>query len=806
VKSRCIPLILAVNDKGKVLMGLVPHAPRIVTVCALVLSTLNAGLAEEFKRAIEPSDCVTVRRLLRDNSQRVPIQINPQGTRVAYLVRSPNLDTNEIDSQVYVKELNGNSSIPGTLALASDQLSSIQWMRDGSHLTLLGKDNNRMVVKVVDAETGKREVVAKSDGNIVEYSIDRNGDTIVFVTDATDQAVTIMPTKEENAKGFRISIDESTLAAFRHWDLFVSHKTASGWTTPEAIHLRSPFTKRPLSVLQGFANTLLSLSPDGRRLLVAFRDSEDDLPKEWRDDQSVKQMATSGFPGIPVMVLYNLDDGGETIPLDTPLPASIPLWSDDSKSYIVAAWSPVESSFEHDDFAQRRGGNDREHLFWVEPGTGKVELVASHLLSNTDAPLLWRGDTLLLRTAATTITALCRREGKWTEESHVSIPLKDLYRFASLASDGRYIVGGYENPTTPPELFLYRIGEREATIVAKLNEEFDHLTLAPVEEIHWQASPGYSVDGLLYMPPDYVAGKRYPLVVANHGNVRAFLCSIGAGAYPSYEPEPIANAGMLYLMRTWPEDFDEENEEAHYPKGYPGLQGYGGLQEAAFVMDQWDGAVKELDARGMIDSSKVGIVGFSRKGWYAEFILAHAKTHYSAASATDNVQYSLGEYWLTHNSASQAAYDAVYGGSPYGKSLENWKKYSVSFNLDKFHTPLLMEEMGNGIQYSQTAPQLSLAASYEVFMGLTRLHKPVELYYYPNEEHTFDHPQALQSNLQRNLDWFRFWLEGYERPNPEDPEQYARWTRLRSLQREDDGSSVPNSAGGAGRVHGSKPN
>jgi hypothetical protein len=58
----------------------------------------------------------------------------------------------------------------------------------------------------------------------------------------------------------------------------------------------------------------------------------------------------------------------------------------------------------------------------------------------------------------------------------------------------------------------------------------------------------------------------------------------------------------------------------------------------------------------------------------------------------------------------------------------------------------------------------------------------VELYFYPNEAHQPDHPLARISSLQRNLDWYRFWLQGYERPNPEEPQQYVRWRELRQLQ------------------------
>jgi dipeptidyl aminopeptidase/acylaminoacyl peptidase len=121
----------------------------------------------------------------------------------------------------------------------------------------------------------------------------------------------------------------------------------------------------------------------------------------------------------------------------------------------------------------------------------------------------------------------------------------------------------------------------------------------------------------------------------------------------------------------------------------------------------------------------------------------------------------------------------MYGGSPYGEGLSNWLKYSISFNLDRIHTPLLLETMGNGAHDDDPhSPALSLQQTSEVFVGLKHLRRPVELYYYPNEMHTPEHPLARLANLTRNVDWFRFWLQGYERPAPEDPTQYVRWKLL----------------------------
>ena len=41
-------------------------------------------------------------------------------------------------------------------------------------------------------------------------------------------------------------------------------------------------------------------------------------------------------------------------------------------------------------------------------------------------------------------------------------------------------------------------------------------------------------------------------------------------------------------------------------------------------------------------------------------------------------------------------------------------------------------------------------------------------------------PAHLHAIMNRNLDWFRFWLLGHEDDDPAKAEQYARWRGLRS--------------------------
>ncbi len=113
----------------------------------------------------------------------------------------------------------------------------------------------------------------------------------------------------------------------------------------------------------------------------------------------------------------------------------------------------------------------------------------------------------------------------------------------------------------------------------------------------------------------------------------------------------------MYLARTTNPGWNQQDEIAKAPKGYPGNLGF-----VAQQMTIWDSAVASLDKQGLIDPARVGIIGFSATGYFVEFALAHSQVHYMAATAADNTQRSLSEYWLYPSSAR--GIDTEFGGPP----------------------------------------------------------------------------------------------------------------------------------------------
>jgi len=711
------------------------------------------------------------------------IAVNAQGSRLAYLVKAPNIKTNKNETELYVENLSQDSdNQPRLVKSSTDDMSELQWLGDGRHLAVLESVGERRVIAEIDVASGAELIVARAASDITEFSIAKNDSVLVFATEELQANLSAPRSASENARGYRIPFPPSDSSAswFSQRRLFVSkHESATGWTSPRPITITSPFSGAGLTVLPYIMNSRLSMSPDGTRFLVSYLSG--DLPSEWREDPTVKLLKHNGLPGALITVLYDVESDTTTMPIKTPGSQITPTWSPDAKSYMMMAYSPVGSKEATEDEHLNLIGTDAAmHLFWIDPNSKRVEMVAGTLPEIHDQPVLsWSSEgSVLIRTGVTTLSRFSHGVSGWRDERDAHLPLSDFPKMAQLASDENRIFGEYQQITIPPEIFSYELGNPQIKILQKLNPQFDQLTLASTEKIQWKTSSGYVVTGMLFLPPNLSQGARYPLVIGTKaGGGGEFQCDVSPAAhFPSFAPQPLANAGIVYLERYIEDNFDVQEYINHRPKGYPG-----GIGEAAFDSEIWDSAVEMLDRRGLIDPNKVGIIGFSRSGWYTEFSLTHSHVQYRAATLSDNVSYTMGEYWMWPQ--VDHGYDAMYDGPPYGKTLKSWMDYSITFNLDKIHTPILMETMGYGAHYDRDdVVPINLAESNEIFSGLNRLNKPVEHYYYPDEDHTPKDPQARLASLERNVDWYRFWLQGYERPNPEDPDQYKRWEQLRELR------------------------
>jgi hypothetical protein len=95
------------------------------------------------------------------------------------------------------------------------------------------------------------------------------------------------------------------------------------------------------------------------------------------------------------------------------------------------------------------------------------------------------------------------------------------------------------------------------------------------------------------------------------------------------------------------------------------------------------------------------------------------------------------------------------------------------FSTDKITAPVL---------FQPTDPEY-LLSMYDMYGALLDQGKPVELQYIRGGIHNISKPLEVFAHQEMIVDWFDFWLNGHEDPDPGKAEQYARWRKLRELRK-----------------------
>src|SRR3984885_144174 len=757
------------------LTQLVRKAVSVVRV-ALCLATLEPALAQNAQHPITPEDCVGIKYASffdNDATDYKSVILNRDNSQIGYLVKTPDILRNTNTFELHVIGLPSGSDQSDDRIVATGNIAQIRWYRDSRHISFLSKEGEKTTLQVLDIDTGKQFEPFPQFRNIEEYALNNEANVaIIAVPDTSRNEPTSYEDNNAKESGYRVATVKTLSDPLV--ELFASRSNGNGWNEPHELVVTDPLSRSAKRDFRIDHSLKLSLSPDGQWLLLSY--FQDGIPELWHQSPFVKAYDANDVTPL-ITTLYNLTTTQSKLAFENITGNSnVPVWSDDSKGYVLSNQAPIGSVWEKRDAEASRISPSDENLYWVDAASSRVEEIAQDV-KLYEVPLRWKEGDILVQLRDNSVGRFHQEGDAWKESERIKLPLT-VHAPTPLLSDGQTIIGVYQDTLTPPDLFAFDLKKSSVRMLTKINPQLDLAGFAPVETITWQEPDGMKVDGLLFKPPSYVPGKRYPLVIHTE-EISGFVCDSGSSHEPAFAPQPLATNGIMYLILTARGDYNAKEQMAQFSKQYPLAKYPGGLAEVVHVADIWDSAIDYLSSKGVVDPNKVGIIGWSRKGWYVEYLIAHARHRYAAASAADNAQYSYGERLLY----GAAGIDKMYGGPPSGPTLQNWVDYSISFNFDKIHTPLLMETMGYGL-YDDTPgkiPQTMMNAN-EVFQGVSQRAKPVEWYYYPNDVHEPEHPKARIASLQRNVDWFRFWLQGYERPNPEDPDQYTRWRHLRDLR------------------------
>lgn len=357
-------------------------------------------------------------------------------------------------------------------------------------------------------------------------------------------------------------------------------------------------------------------------------------------------------------------------------------------------------------------------------------------------------------TARRLIVLYYRRDSSVGSLAFMHSDKDDSWDQAPITSDARLIdVSVRQSLNSPPVLVANDGTTRNARIIWDPNPQMLDIDLGVASVFRWTDKTGRGWIGGLYKPPDYVQGRRYPLVVQNHGFAESYF--IPSGAFPTaFAAQELAASGIVVLQVQDCVESGNPNEGPCQVAGY-------------------EAAVKRLVGDGLVDPNSIGIVGFSRTCYYVMEALTTSELHFKAASITDGINAGYLQYIVavdTYGNAIAHEYDAMIGARPFGDGLRQWLKRSPEFNMDKITTPLQVVALGHA----------SLLGMWEPYAALRFLDKPVDLLVLATGAHVLTNPTDRLVSQGATVDWFRFWLKGEEDSDPAKREQYARWREMRN--------------------------
>jgi dipeptidyl aminopeptidase/acylaminoacyl peptidase len=312
---------------------------------------------------------------------------------------------------------------------------------------------------------------------------------------------------------------------------------------------------------------------------------------------------------------------------------------------------------------------------------------------------------------------------------------------ANQDDDTKAILINYADPNTPATIYsvasIGQIGNKSSwKQITDANPQVRNFALGEEEEITWKSSDGKMVGGILVKPVGYQKGQRYPLIVAIHGgpasaDVLGFNGGYGAQAY--------AGAGYAVLK-----------------PNYRGSTNYGEKHKTDIVGDYFRlgyddimTGVNTLIAQGIVDSTKMGVLGWSAGGHWSNWILTHTNRFKAISTGAGTTN------WISMYAQSDMQRNRqFYLGNklPYDNFDAYWNQSPIKY-IKNAKTPTMIHVVHDD-------PRVPRPQSEELHMALKKLGVPTEFYVYPGNTHGIPDPRNQLVKSVAEMAWMDYWVRG----------------------------------------------
>jgi dipeptidyl aminopeptidase/acylaminoacyl peptidase len=587
--------------------------------CSMVVVAMASAVMAGAQSSPAAAKHVTLDTLMSTVKVADP-QISPDGKSVVVVVSRANFKEDRADSELVLVDV--ATKAQRVLTQGKMHVGFPRWSPGGECLAYIAADADKHPeIFVLPMGGGDSVQLTHAEGGVQQFAWSPDGTAIAYAA-ADDK-----PKRDKNDDAFEVGMNDYLVDA-QSMPTHLWMVPAGGGT---ARRLTSGDWSLPNSFPPGSPASPINFSPDGKEIFYVRAASP-----------------LSGDAELTSIQVVDVATGVSRAVTTREKLEQYPLVSPDGKH--VALWYPLDG----------KPWNENEiNVLAYAAGAGPVSASAERVVTkgidhNIERAIWMPGSKELLvggNDADTVALWLQPLDGpaKKVDTGGVT-PASAFWVDVMVGARGEMAFVG-ASKTRSAELYYKATVDAAPVRLTEFNAALDALELGRVETLTWKTADakgkpdGMEADGILTYPPDFVAGKKYPLVLYVHGGPT----SASHNAF-SVTPQLFAAQGWLV-----------------FEPNYRGSDNLGNRYQASIWNDAGAGPGRDVMAgvaliksRGIVDEAKVAVSGWSYGGYMTTWLLGNYSGWAAAvagAAVTDwRDMYDLGDGVTTIGDG--------FGGSP----------------------------------------------------------------------------------------------------------------------------------------------
>ena len=490
------------------------------------------------------------------------------------------------------------------------------------------------------------------------------------------------------------------------------------------LYLINVNTSQRHLIQKGLKSSLVTPSYDGS--LIVFYD---EISKQFKSFNT----ATLQTKQIAKDIQFPLYDEDNDVP-DDPNAYGVAMWMDNHKSFILYdrydLWLVDASGLNASQLLTKGRASKTEYRFVKLDDEKKVIGFKDRILLKSYNEINKKEGIAILDMGNRSLFTIVEQPMHFT----TMVGAKSTNQFIVMQEDEKNAANIFQ--------YTFTQEKQSPTAIATLNPQQNEYNWMQTQLVKWKAYTGKTAEGILYLPEDFDAKKKYPMIVyfyeRNNQTLHNYL---PPSPTPSRLNIPffVSRGYVVFVPDIW------------YKKGYPGQGAYDYIVSGTRAMVQ----------KGFIDSTRIGLQGQSWGGYQIAYLITKTNLYAAAWAGAPVVNMTSAYGGIRWGAGINRQFQYEKTQSRIGANLwerpDLYIKNSPLFELNKVKTPIVImsNDADDAVPWYQ---------GIEMFTAMRRLSKPIWMLVYNNEAHNLVERKNRKDIQIREQQFFDHYLKGAPMP------------------------------------------